>query len=92
MVQLAHDRAERRAVKPPVILEPAADDWQLFESLIATRRYFPAPNRVSDRLRRRGGNSWTEVQEDLAIATLWSSRSELIPQKIKFLVGVFSFP
>jgi Reverse transcriptase (RNA-dependent DNA polymerase) len=74
-VQLARGRMELRAVKPPIVLEPASDDGiveprQIFDRLIAARRYFPAPDRVSDRLRCGGGNCWTEVQEDLASATL----------------------
>jgi hypothetical protein len=57
-IQLAHRRMERRAIIPPVVLEPTSNDGiehpgQIFDRLVTALWQFPATNLCSNGLLQR---------------------------------------
>ena len=92
-IQFAHGRVERRTIVAPVILEPTPDDRiehprQVFDGLITALWQFPASKCIADCLRCLVRDRRTEIDKELALAILRSSRLKRIPQKIKLLVRV----
>ena len=94
-IQLPHWRIQRRAIIPPVILEPAPDDRieharQIFDRLIAAQMQLPAPNLRPYGLPRLVRNRRAEVDKVLAKAILRSSWPKRIAKKVELLVRVVS--
>ena len=92
-IQLPHRRIMRRAIIPPVILEPAPDDRvkharQIFDRLIAAQMQLPAPNLRPYGLPRLVRNRRAEVDKVLAKAILRSSWPKRIAKKVELLVRV----
>src|SRR5438445_7550958 len=67
-IQLLHRRIERRAIVPPVILEPTPHDrvehpGQILDRLVTASRQIPASNLCPDGLHRVIRNCRAEVDE-----------------------------
>src|ERR1022692_3973564 len=92
-VQLTHIGIQRRAIVPPVKLQPAPDLWiehprQIFDGLVTASMQIPASNLLADRFPRFVGNGRAEVDEVLAEPILRSPGLKTIAQKIELLVRV----
>src|SRR5713101_429795 len=75
-IQLLHRRIERRAIIPPVILEPAPHDrvehpGQILDRLVTASRQIPASNLCPDGLYRVIRDCWAEVDEVFPLAILY---------------------
>src|SRR3972149_3167093 len=91
---LPHHRVKRRAVIPPIVLEPAAERRveharQILDRFITAQMQLPASNLRSDGLPCLFSNGRTEVDEVSPFPVLRSPGAKRITQKIEFLVRVF---
>src|SRR6266849_2060156 len=92
-IQLLHRQIERRAIIPPVILEPAPHDrvehpGQILDRLVTASSQIPASNLCSDGFYRVIRDCRAEVDEVFPLAILRSPRPKRIAEKIKLLVRV----
>src|SRR6266852_5677277 len=74
-IQLLHRRIERRAIIPPVILEPAPHDrvehpGQILDRLVTASRQIPASNLCPDGLYRKVPRASLKVDEVFPFAIL----------------------
>src|ERR1039457_1911560 len=88
---------QRRAIIPPVVLEPPSDlrvehPGQILDSLVAAQMQVPASNLFPNRFHRLVGNCRAEVDEVLPKPILRSPRPKRVAQEFEFFVRIRPSP
>src|SRR5437870_9029693 len=96
-IQLLHRRIERRAIVPPVILEPTPHGrvehpGQILDRLVTAFWQTPASNLCPDGPHRLIRDCRAEIDEVFPLAILRPPRPKGIAEKIKLLVRVRPSP